>query len=158
MICRLLCGSKRGLMLVWAFAGKVNMRILFYTSTINERTHKMFSKLHSMVSEDHVFFTDQMEAFKDALVKYRTVDPVVMIHVSSVTDVAEIKELGVILEDRFLIITTETNNKEMIRCCRRLYPRILSYPDETLWIVSAVIEKRLARLGYDPMILAGKFN
>lgn len=81
-----------------------------------------------------------------ALVKYRTVRPVVVVHVSSVADVAQIKDLDDILDDLFLIIITETDNKEMLMSCRRLYPRLLSHSDENLGIVSAVIEKRLAGL------------
>jgi hypothetical protein len=82
------------------------------------------------------------------LIKYRTVRPIVVIHVDSVADVAEIKDLDDILDDFFLIIITENDSKEMLMSCRRLYPRLLSHSREDLGIVTAVIEKRLAGLGY----------
>lgn len=48
------------------------------------------------------------------------------------------------MDDIFLIIIVENDNKEMLVSCRRLYPRLLSHSDKDLGIVTAVIEKRLA--------------
>jgi len=104
-------------------------------------------RLLSVVSEKHVYFTNGIEDFMRALVKYRTVRPIVVIHVSSIVDVAEIKDLDDILDDLFLIIITENDNKEVIMRCRRLYPRLVGNSDEDLGIVTAVIEKRLAGPG-----------
>ena len=82
-----------------------------------------------------------------ALVKYRIARPIVVIHASSVADIEEIKDRDGILDDLFLIIITENDNKEVIMRCRRLYPRLVGNSDEDLGIVTAVIEKRLAGPG-----------
>jgi hypothetical protein len=123
------------------------MKILFYSAAINRWPINLMHSLFSVVSEKHVYFTNDIEDFMRALVKYRTVRPMVVIHVRSVADVAEIKALNGILDDLFLIIITENDNQEILVSCRRLYPRLLSHSDEDLWIVTAVIEKRLSGLG-----------
>jgi hypothetical protein len=103
--------------------------------------------LFSLVSEKNVSFTIDIEDFRRALLKYRILGPMVVIRVGSVADVAQIRGLGEIIDDLFLIIITENDNQEVLMNCRRLYPRLLSHFDEDLAIVTAVIEKRLAGTG-----------
>ena len=127
--------------------GKAKMKVLFYSTIINGCTIRLMDSVLSVVSKKQVYFTGYIEDFMRALIKYRKVGPIVLICVSSVADVAEIKELGNVLDDLFLIIITENDNSDVLKSCRRLYPRLLSHSEEDLGIVTAVLEKRLDGLG-----------
>jgi galactokinase len=108
---------------------------------------RLRSRLFALISEKHLHFTNAIEDFRRALVKYRTIRPIVVAYVVSLADVAEIKTLNGILDDLFLIIITGNDDQEVVVNCRRLYPRLLSHSDEDLKIVTAVVEKRLAGFG-----------
>ncbi|MFH1985283.1 MAG: hypothetical protein ABIL58_25890 [Pseudomonadota bacterium] len=123
------------------------MKVIFYSTTMNGCIDRLKPMLLSLVSEKHMAFTNDIEDFTRALVKYRPVRPIVVIHVNSDEDVAEVKELDNMLDDLFLIIITENDSKAVLMSCRRLYPRWLSHADDDLGIVTAVIEKRLADHG-----------
>jgi hypothetical protein len=127
--------------------GEAKMKVLFYSTTINGCTIRLMDRVLSVVLKKQVYFTGHIEDFRRALVNYRMVGPIVLICVSSVADVAEIKALGNILDDLFLIIITENDNSDVLKSCRRLYPRFLSHSEEDLGIVTAVLEKRLDGLG-----------
>ncbi len=107
----------------------------------------MMDSVLSAVSKKQVYFTGHIEDFMRALIKYRIDEPIVLVCVGSVADVAEIKELGDVLDDLFLIIITENDNSDVLKSCRRLYPRLLGHCDEVLGIITAVLEKRLAGPG-----------
>ena len=122
------------------------MKVLVHSTRLNGSTVRLMDRLLSMVSEKQMYCTIEIENFRGALLKYRTDRPIVVIHVGSMAGLAQIKDLDDILDDLFLIILTETDSKEMLMSCRRLYPRLLIDSNEDFWIVTAVIEKRLASL------------
>jgi hypothetical protein len=124
--------------------GKAKMKVLFHSTTLNGCAIRLMDMLFSMVSAEHVSLTNDIDDFRRLLLKYRPVGPIIMIHVSSVADVTEIKSLGDLIDDLFLIITTENDEPEVLIRCRRFYPRLLGHVAEDLAIVTAVIEKRLA--------------
>ncbi|MGD8834459.1 MAG: hypothetical protein PVJ84_01985 [Desulfobacteraceae bacterium] len=119
------------------------MKVIFYSTTVNGCAAGLMDRVVSVVSQEQVYFTNRIENFMRALIKYRIVGPIVVMCISSIADVEEIKELGNVLDDLFLIIITDNSDTDVFKSCRRLYPRLLSHCQEDLGIVTAVLEKRL---------------
>ncbi len=59
----------------------------------------------------------------------------------------EIKGLGDILDGLFLIVVTDSDKKDLLLKCRRLYSRLLINKEEDFSVIASVIEKRLSMLG-----------
>ena len=67
-------------------------------------------------------------------------------HVNSLMNISELIHVKDLLDNHFLIIVSESRDKEMVARSRQLYPRLLSFSDENFGVVAAVINKQLARL------------
>jgi hypothetical protein len=119
------------------------MRAIFYKTLPIGRTDKMLDTLFSLLGEAYVHFTCDIEALKNALLKYRLEMPMVVIQVSSMKDVSEIKGLSDLIDGLFLIVIADSDNKGLLVGCRQLYPRLITH-SEDIHVIAAVIERRLA--------------
>lgn len=122
------------------------MNVLFYKTTQCGCTDKLLDTVLSAAVKGQVSVTSRIEAFKNALLKYRTGMPIVVIRISSTEDIFEIEELGDIISGLFLIVVVDSEDKELFANCRQLYPRLLAH-NEDYNVIAAVIERRLIAVG-----------
>ncbi len=117
------------------------MKILIHNASSIDIHLKLLDILTSAVSNEELCFTREIDAFTEALLKYRIEEPIVVIQLSSVTENMVIKTLQDLFAGLFLIIVTDTDNPEMQRNCRQLYPRLLVSNKKDYELIDVVIRK-----------------
>lgn len=86
-----------------------------------------------------MYFTREIDAFTDALLKYRIEEPIVVIQLFTMEQITAIKALQDLLDGLFLIIVTDNTN--LLTSCRKLYPRLLVSSEKDYQLIDVVIRK-----------------
>ena len=119
------------------------MKIIVHTASSTNLTQKLLDIVTSVVSKEAVYFTREIDAFADALLKYRIEDPIVVIKCSSIADSTVIMTLQDLFAGLFMIIVTDSENPELLGSCRQLYPRLLVSNKKDYELINVVIRKYL---------------
>ena len=119
------------------------MKVLVYAAAPNGYDQRLLDRIVSVVADKDVQTSGDIVNFMISLIKHRRKICVVLIHVGSAADVAEIRGLRTLLEGLFLILVTSGGDEQVTASCRRLYPRLLVMQAGDMDIVTAVITKRL---------------
>jgi hypothetical protein len=119
------------------------MQILVHDASTNNFPTKLLDIVTSAVSKEEVYFTRDIDAFTEALLKYRIEEPIVLIQLFSMAEIMVIKTLQDLFAGLFLIIVTGSDNADLLRSCRNLYPRLLVSNENDYELIDVVIRKYL---------------
>lgn len=117
------------------------MEILIHNASAVNFSMKLQDIITSTVLKEEMHFTREIDAFTEALLIYRINEPIVLIQISNMTGIAPIMHLQDLLDDLFLIIVTTSTNEDLLRSCRRLYPRLLVSNKKDYELIDVVIGK-----------------
>lgn len=117
------------------------MEILIHNASAVNFSMKLQDIITSTVLKEEMPFTREIDAFTEALLIYRINEPIVLIQISNMTGIAPIMHLQDLLDDLFLIIVTTSTNEDLLRSCRRLYPRLLVSNKKDYELIDVVIGK-----------------
>lgn len=115
------------------------MKLLVHNAATTDLTTKLLDTITSVVSQDEVYFTREIDAFTEALLRYRIEEPMVVIQLFSIEQITAIKALQDLFDGLFLIIIT--NNADLLKNCRQLYPRLLVSSEKDYQLIDVVIRK-----------------
>lgn len=117
------------------------MKILIHRASVTDFNSTLQDIVTSAVSKEEVSFTHEIDAFTESLLKYRIEQPIVIIQVSSITDIASVKTVQDLFDDLFLIIASSDTNAALLKSCRQLYPRLLVSNEKDYELIDGVIRK-----------------
>lgn len=117
------------------------MKIIVHTASSTNLTQKLLDTVPSIVSKEAVYFTHEIDALAEALLKYRIENPIVVITCSSMAESTVMMTLQDLFAGLFMIIVTDSENPELLRSCRKLYPRLLVSNEQDYELIDVVIRK-----------------
>jgi hypothetical protein len=117
------------------------MEILVHNASSTNLNPKLLDIVTSAVSKEEVYFTRDIDAFTEALLKYRIEEPIVIIQLFSMEEITVINTLQDLFAGLFLIIVIDSDNAELLRSCRQLYPRLLVSNEKDYELIEVVIRK-----------------
>jgi hypothetical protein len=119
------------------------MEILVHNASSTNLTAKLLDIVTSAVSREQVYCSREIDAFTEALLKYRIEGPIVLIQLFSMAEIMVIKTLQDLFAGLFLIIVIGSDNADLMRSCRNLYPRLLVSNEKDYELIDVVIRKYL---------------
>ncbi|PID40365.1 MAG: hypothetical protein CR984_03605 [Proteobacteria bacterium] len=120
------------------------MMIIFFRTMPNEYTDRLLDAVSSVIAMSPLHVCGDIDSFVRELLAHRVRQPIVIVQVGSLEDLAGIKALSDILDGLFLIVAMDRHDEALSFRCRELYPRFLTHGMDDLGVVAAMIKKRLA--------------
>lgn len=120
--------------------------LIYYPPSWQEEQplQELHFSLQSVAPGSNVEMIRNIETLKNVLLQYRREDPMVILTVTSIDEVNEIKAIKDLIEGLFVIVFIGDDTPELSRHCQDLYPRLLvknSLYDFEL--VKSVVSKKL---------------